>query len=103
MKLLNWLGLYTKAQYDRLKEESKVNLCSCNHQLTKSRNEVDFLKHEMKKQPYEFDYILSLYNELQLNSLTYKIINLCRNDPNRRHLLERWQKRADDAKSTIIE
>lgn len=103
-KFLNYIGLYTQNQYFALDIE-----------YSKSRAKVTDLRKILvdleekrvaqvvmnSKIPFQFDTLLKMYNEPQLNSLYYKMINHVRNDQKTRHLLDRWQKRLNDAKATI--
>lgn len=50
---------------------------------------------------FDFDILLKNYGNEQLNSLFYKLINLVRNDANKRYLLERWEKRVNNAQKTL--
>lgn len=46
---------------------------------------------------FDFDSLLKNYGNEQLNSLFYKLINLVRNDANKKYLLDRWVKRVNGA------
>lgn len=51
---------------------------------------------------FDFDTLLKNYGNEQLNSLFYKLINLVRNDANKKYLLERWCKRVNSAQESLI-
>lgn len=101
MKFLNKIGLYTKRQYEALESNFLKTKKALEGKLIKLENLNEFNQSELKQLPYKFDYLIPLYNDGQLNSLFYKLINHCRNDKNRKYLLERWTKRVENAKDTI--
>lgn len=84
-KILNKLGLYTNSQYNSLKKE--------NESVKRDLGDANELI-------YNFDGLLGKYSPQQLNSLYYKMVNLCWTDNNKKFLLERWQKRINNAAQT---
>lgn len=74
-KMLNKLGLYSKAQYSLLKTQN------------------DQLKTEIDGIVYDFDGLLNKYTAVQLNALFYKLVNVCWKDNNKKYLLRRFRER----------
>lgn len=103
-QILNWLGLYTKEQYNSLVKENKT-LSQSNVSLRMEKNSSQIYINELlkrqKKLPFEFDYLIGLYKKAELNALSYKIINRVRNNSELRDLLDIWFKRAKNAKDTL--
>lgn len=103
MKFLNRIGLYTKKQYEALESNFINTKKALEEKVIKLENQISFYKEDLKILPYKFDYLVTLYNDTQINSLAYKIINLCRNDKTKRYLLDRWDKRTKNAKESIVD
>jgi hypothetical protein len=59
------------------------------------------LKTALAELPFNFDNLLSHYNENSLNALVYHIINDTRNNPDRVDYLERWRLRIISAQNSI--
>ena len=103
-KLLNSLGLYTKKQYDSVKkvvEDIDEQLEECEKSDTIIKARLDRCQSNLKKLPYEFEKLLEIYNEDQLNALAYEMINHIRNNREKRHLLERWDNRIKTARESL--
>lgn len=98
-KLLNKLKLFTHSQYSYL-EKNYENVIQ---QYKDMRSKYEIAADLNQKLPYNFDSLMSLYNDKQLNCMYYKLINTARKDPKKRYLLERWQKRVENAKDTLNE
>jgi hypothetical protein len=79
LKILNKVGIYSKAQYALLKAQ--------NEKLRTEKDEI----------VYDFDSLLSKYNAVQINCLFYKLVNVCWKDSDKKHLLKRFKKRISSA------
>lgn len=103
-RFLNYIGCYTKDQYLSLDIDYSKSLAKVT-ELRRMIVDLDDRRSEQvvmnNKLPFQFDTLLEMYSEAQLNSFYYKMINHVRNNPKTRHLLDRWQKRLNDAKNTI--
>lgn len=108
-KLAEWFGWVTSdkvfeldqkctAQFNRSIEEIKA--------AKKTNSELMLanlsLKEKLASQPYEFDDLLQLYSEDQINAWEYKLINHARNNSQLNYLLERWKERIQDAQDSLV-
>jgi len=82
MNILNRLGLYTRTQYNALLEQKSSTEQAYNSLI------------------FDFDQLLKNYGSQQLNALYYKMVNLCRNSPDKKYLLDRWAERLSDARKS---
>lgn len=85
-RVIAWFGYFPKSKLKELQAQ------------------LDSLKKknsDYNKMIFDFDSLLENYGNEQLNSLFYKLVNLVRNDANKRYLLERWVKRINDALSSL--
>lgn len=104
IKILNTVGLYTQNQLNDITEENN-RLKKEIKELRIRNNNDKFLINELKKSnkslPFEFDYLIGIYTKDQINALVYKLINYVRNNIPYRELLSVWNKRINNAMSTI--
>lgn len=102
MNFWNKFGLFTKEEVEEVKKQYEkviVNLQDKNSTLLYTE---DVLRKDINEMPFRFDILLKKYNENQLNSLFYKLINFCRNDKKLDHLIERWDCRLQNANETLV-
>ena len=71
-------------------------------ELKETKEQLRDLTKKFNSLPYKFDYLVEIYTPDQANALVYKLINFHRNqNPPSIELLKRWQKRIDDALTSI--
>jgi hypothetical protein len=99
MKLLIWLGLVKKSDYEKLDNLNNEFI----NKVNKLQSENRELQEKLTRLPYEFDKLVEKYNQGQLNALYYKLINHCRNNKKFTSMLERWDKRRENAIETLKE
>jgi hypothetical protein len=100
-KLLNWLGLCYKSEYESLNRELKLSIKESEDRIASLEDRIKIQDKNYRKLPFDFTHLLSLYNEARLNALFYELVNNVRNDKSKSHLLERWQKRLTNAEETL--
>lgn len=93
------LRFYTKSQYEAL--EKNYETVMVQYKDIRARNDVATELNNTL--PFNFDKLISIYTDRQLNAFVYKAISAARKDPSKRYLLERWLKRCEDAKTTLNE
>lgn len=100
-RILNWLGLFTRPQYEKLLVTIK-DLREENKKERRAKGVAQTIVTEMKKihqnMPFQFDILINKYNKDQINAFNYKIINKVRNTPEMVDLLDIWLNRIVDAK-----
>lgn len=85
--LLNAVGLYTAKQY---------NL------LLKEKEQLEGKVSDYNKLIFNFDELLKNYGSQALNALFYKMVNNCRNSPDKKYLLPRWIERLTSAQTSLV-
>lgn len=104
MNILNKIGLFTVSQYRAL--DSNYQTVMGQFREMRARYEETCVVRDNAIEagntiPYEFDRLIGMYTDEQMNCMFYKLITVVRNNPSKRHLLERWQKRVNDAKTSL--
>lgn len=98
---LNRLGLYTKKQYKGVEDKQLKVIDELTDSIRGNKSTIADLEGKIKNLPYDFDYLISKYNEKEINAFYYHLINNVRNDKTKSHLLERWITRLNNAKETM--
>ena len=96
-KFLSFFGLCTLRKYRVETKERYILMDGLTRRIEEQKKEIANIKKDCTRRLYEFESLLSLYTEAQLNALFYELINKARNTKDLSHLVERWNKRLEDA------
>lgn len=104
MNLMMKLGLYTKEQYNKIRDE--LSEVQAQFKEMRTRWEETCLVRDAavvagKTLAFNFDGLIAMYNETQLNAMFYKMVTRIHDTESERHLFERWIKRLNDSKSSL--
>lgn len=93
-----WITKHELNDYHKSQEKREADK---DKKITALEAEIRTLKVKLEEQPFQFDYLLSLYTSAKMNSLVYKLINKARNNPDTVELLQRWRLRVINAQETL--